>query len=162
MKKLEFMNLSLQYGLKIMLTSDNDDWFESDEYNEDDEPKFLKGAIWKLIGINDTKDLFVPFLDGSLEEIYSNDDVYCAGLFGKPILHPLSDLQKDEWITKIDTFACEVLDAAHVYDEDNVIGINWSLQPFAIVQKLIEWHFNLMDESEPFIDVNTLDINPYK
>jgi len=27
--------------------------------------------------------------------------------------------------------------------------------------KLAEWHFNLMDEGEPFIDVNTLEINPY-
>ena len=29
-------------------------------------------------------------------------------------------------------------------------------------QKLIEWKFNLMDENEPFIDVNTLEVNPYK
>ena len=29
-------------------------------------------------------------------------------------------------------------------------------------QRLIEWKFNLMDENEPFIDVNTLDVNPYK
>lgn len=29
-------------------------------------------------------------------------------------------------------------------------------------QKLIEWKFNLMGKNEPFIDVNTLDVNPYK
>ena len=29
-------------------------------------------------------------------------------------------------------------------------------------QRLIEWKFNLMDENEPFIDVNTIDVNPYK
>ena len=29
-------------------------------------------------------------------------------------------------------------------------------------QKLIEWKFNLMDKKELFIDVNTLDVNPYK
>lgn len=29
-------------------------------------------------------------------------------------------------------------------------------------QRLIEWKFNLMDENEPFIDVNTLEVNPYK
>ena len=33
---------------------------------------------------------------------------------------------------------------------------------FQLFQKLIEWHFNLMDEDEEFIDVNTLEINPYK
>jgi len=32
----------------------------------------------------------------------------------------------------------------------------------SMFQKLIEWHFNLMDEGEEFIDVNTLDINPYE
>ena len=31
---------------------------------------------------------------------------------------------------------------------------------FDMFQKLIEWHFNLMDESELFIDVNTIE-NPY-
>lgn len=31
-----------------------------------------------------------------------------------------------------------------------------------LFQKLIEWHFNLMDEGEEFVDVNTLDTNPYK
>ena len=33
---------------------------------------------------------------------------------------------------------------------------------FWIIQKLIEWHFNLMDEGEEFVDVNTLEENPYK
>lgn len=38
-------------------------------------------------------------------------------------------------------------------------AVNNQLQLFL---KLIEWHFNLMDESEQFIDVNTLPENPYK
>lgn len=33
---------------------------------------------------------------------------------------------------------------------------------FWIIQKLTEWHFNLMDEAEEFVDVNTIDVNPYK
>ena len=33
---------------------------------------------------------------------------------------------------------------------------------YYIVSQLIKWHFNLMDEGEEFIDVNSLDINPYK
>lgn len=37
--------------------------------------------------------------------------------------------------------------------------VPYQLQLF---EKLVEWHFNLMDESEPFIDVNTLPENPYK
>ena len=39
------------------------------------------------------------------------------------------------------------------------LGIGFQLDMF---QKLIEWKFNLMDKNEPFIDVNTLDVNPYK
>lgn len=31
-----------------------------------------------------------------------------------------------------------------------------------LFQKLAELHFNLMDKSEPFVDVNTLETNPYK
>jgi len=37
--------------------------------------------------------------------------------------------------------------------------VPYQLQLF---QKLISWHFNLMYESEPFIDVNSLPENPYK
>lgn len=80
------------------------------------------------------------------------------------ILHHLSDLTKDEWIEKLNTFACELLDAAHVYDEKNVIGLNWMTHPFEIVMWLIEHHFDiagLIDKGEA-IDVNTLEINPYK
>lgn len=39
------------------------------------------------------------------------------------------------------------------------LGVGYQLDLFL---KLIEWHFNLMDESEPFIDVNTLQENRYK
>ena len=39
------------------------------------------------------------------------------------------------------------------------ITIKNQLQLFS---KLIEWHFSLMDEGEKFIDVNTLEENPYK
>lgn len=28
--------------------------------------------------------------------------------------------------------------------------------------KIISWHFNLMDEGEEFVDVNTLEFNPYE
>lgn len=82
----------------------------------------------------------------------------------KPILHPLYELTKDEWIEKLNTFACELLDAAHVYDEKNVIGLNWMTQPFEIVMWLIEHHFDVagLIEKGEAIDVNTLPENPYK
>lgn len=97
-----------------------------------------------------------------MSTIAGESDFYTDKSKFKPILHHLSYLTKDEWIDKLNTFACELLDAAHVYDEKNIVGINWMLQPFEIVMWLIKNHFNLMDESESFIDVNTLEINPYK
>ena len=82
----------------------------------------------------------------------------------KLILHPLTDLKKDEWIEKLNTFACELLDAAHVYDEKNVIGLNWMTQPFEVVMWLIEHHFDIagLIEKGEAIDVNILPDNPYK
>ena len=80
------------------------------------------------------------------------------------IVHPLSDLTK--LIThKGKTFVPIV----HLGWYINLKGWSESNTKFAIenisfndAKQLIEWHFNLMDENEPFIDVNTLSENPYK
>lgn len=82
----------------------------------------------------------------------------------KLCLRSLSDITKGEWIEKLNTFACNLLDAAHVYDEKNVIGLNWITHPFEIVMWLIENHFDvagLIEKCEA-IDINTLPENPYK
>jgi hypothetical protein len=97
-------------------------------------------------------------IDGFDYHIYKEGGIFDL----TPICHHLSDLTKDEWIERLNTFACKLLDAAHVYDEKNIIGLNWMTQPFEIVMWLVKNRFNLMDESEPFIDVNTLPENPYK
>lgn len=34
--------------------------------------------------------------------------------------------------------------------------------PFAIIQKLIEWHFAVGLNSDDYIDLNSLETNPYK
>ena len=80
------------------------------------------------------------------------------------IVHPLSDLTK--LIThKGKTFVPIV----HLGWYINLKGWSESNTKFAIenisfndAKQLIEWHFNLMDENEPFIDVNALSENPYK
>ena len=41
-------------------------------------------------------------------------------------------------------------------------GSRHLIKQFDLFLKLIEWKFNLMNESEPFIDINTLEKNPYK
>ena len=51
-----------------------------------------------------------------------------------------------------------------VFEGENISDVNWLLEPFIIFQKLIEWHFDIADliSKGEAIDVNTLDINPYK
>ena len=84
------------------------------------------------------------------------------------IVHPLSDLTK-LIIHNGEKFVPIVAITNHplsYYDdeEDALISIqNYPMQlRWWTIQKLIEWHFNLMDENEPFIDVNALSENPYK
>lgn len=78
-----------------------------------------------------------------------------------PVLHPLSDLTKEithngETFVPIDRLP---IIGSEVTDFESDIKNGWIRAKE--LYKLIEWHFNLMDESEPFIDVNSLEINPY-
>ena len=80
------------------------------------------------------------------------------------IVHPLSDL------TKVITHKGKTfVPIVHLGWYINLKGWSESNTKFAIenisfndAKQLIEWHFNLMDENEPFIDVNALSENPYK
>ena len=94
-----------------------------------------------------------------------------------PILYPLSDLTKEidhngekfvpierlkdvfmlEWCDLFDDSIDAILEFAKYKNFKKIEYL-----PFCIVQKLVEWKFNLMDESEEFINVNDLDMNPYK
>lgn len=95
-----------------------------------------------------------------------------------PILHPLSDLtkpikHKGEEFIPIAIFLEDIVrewnmcninypnDAKGLYGD---IIKNITSCEFWIIQKLIEWHFDLFGgiESGEAIDVNTLDINPYE
>lgn len=143
MNKEQFLAMSWKTDLAVLVDTKN--WFEK-----------RKPFVATLIGLFDFENLTVKYID-DLGATYTSN----TGDF-TPICRPLSDLTKDEWIDKLNTFACELFDAAHVYDEKNIIGLNWMTQPFEIVMWLVKNHFNIMDESEPFIDVNTLPENPYK
>lgn len=84
-----------------------------------------------------------------------------------PVLHPLDELYKEIEhkgekfvpINKLKTYFgwSYLWDCYKKGETINVYAI-----PYACLSKLIEWHFNLMDEGEEFIDVNTLEVNPYK
>ena len=90
----------------------------------------------------------------------------------KPILHPLSDLNKEiehngeRFVPLRRLLEKRGFDLSKInqYFVDEYLGFYSDIRlleiPDAIM--LAEWHFNLMNEGESFIDVNTLDVNPYK
>ena len=82
----------------------------------------------------------------------------------EPVLHPLSDLTKE-----IEYGGEKFVPTVNL--GWNTVNLSFSASNIKMAvdtltlheaQKLIEWKFNLMDENEPFIDVNTLEVNPYK
>lgn len=95
-----------------------------------------------------------------------------------PILHPLSDLIKeiqhkgekfvpsmilcDLWIDYGKTK--QGADSTQQMFYRWFSGIEIDAYPFYLVQKLIEWHFDIADliSKGEAIDVNTLEANPYK
>lgn len=106
-----------------------------------------------------------------------------------PILHPLSDLTKPiehngekfvpivelakmmypnhEWRLSSGGNYAIVGNGYCTFEYDNgydcfLMNNSAQMPQLECLFKLLFWHFNLMDELEPFIDVNTLETNPYK
>lgn len=97
--------------------------------------------------------------------------------FCKPILHPLSDLTKEiehngEKFVPIEYFEIGEDDNGIEYDFGNIKTINllesisknncWHdihYMPFSLVQKLLEWHFDIhgLIEKRLAIDINTIN-----
>lgn len=104
----------------------------------------------------------------SLIELLNWSNVY------QPILRPLSDLTKEiehkgAKIVPIDYLWFMVIgtDSDWMSKEDfyELIESGYTkLYPFCVVQHLIEWHFDIADliSKGEAIDVNILEINPYK
>lgn len=109
------------------------------------------------------------WIKGYLRFYHKGDFCNCDIDEVKPICHPLPDLTKpiehkgEKFIPSIKLSAMEGVLDAQAFEESLMLMIkDIDHLPFCIVQKLIKWHFNLMDENEPFVDVNTLPENPYK
>lgn len=165
MTKQEFLAMSLQHKLKVYVKyshkPDNseletmigivDDCIITDMHEEDMAPLSISNYGLCLRPLSDlTKEIehkgekFVPIIE-LIKIKYSI----------------LLDLQDEDFSIYTDGYprACYTTNA--IWE----IMINPYYLPneeFWIIQKLIEWHFNLMDIGEEFIDVNTLEENPYK
>ena len=98
---------------------------------------------------------------------------------GKPILHPLSDLTKPiehngEKFVPIDNIEGLFIEGTEDLINQSIEAIEYFIEnnffsrmeylPFILIQKLIEWKFDLFGgiDSGEAIDVNTLPENPYK
>ena len=154
MNKLTLEHLApyLPYGLKFILESDKTEDFEEEIFYNSE--KFKKGAVWELIGLNNSKELNIPLGDGYLDGfLLKNETTYVNFKYGiKPILRPLSDLTKkieingekfvpieyiEKWNTSID-FAKEL----YALQEDIRC---LSTTSYVVYQQLIEWHFDVFD-----------------
>ena len=140
MKKEEFLAMSLPFGLKM--------------YKES-----LHGEI-------ETPYKLTPeWLESALE--FKN----------KPILRQLSDLTKpiehngekfvpivkikELFIDGTEDVLSQSIEAIEYFIENNFFS-RIEYLPFILIQKLIEWHFAVGLDKTDYIDVNTLEVNPYK
>ena len=155
MNKKKFMTMSLPYGLSVI---------------------FNDKIVGMLSGM--TPNLLMELI--VLEELDNNSPVYKNWCFEdtKPILYPLSDLTKEiehkgeKFVPIFELaelwFKCG-LNSNYEYAVDQeelekAIMLDYKIVPFLIIQKLIEWHFdiaNLIEKGEA-INVNSIEINPYK
>ena len=151
MTKQNFISMSLESGLKYDI--------KSDLYQYP-----------TLIGIR--KD----YLEFNYHGVYLS---FQKDFVGKPILRPLSDLTKEiehggEKFVPIDRVAEFFIEGTEDVLEQSIAAIEYFIEnnffsrmeylPFILFQKLIEWHFdtyNLISKNQA-IDINTLEINPYK
>ena len=149
MTKHDFLAFSLPYGLKVYV-----------KYNH--KPKHSE--LEKMIGIVDDR-IITDMLDEDIAPLFISEYGLC--------LRPLSDLTKEiehkgekfvpiDELNNIGDAECDRYN--DYFNEENISDVNWLLEPFIIFQKLIERHFDITNliEKGKAIDVNILDINPYK
>ena len=154
MNKQEFLAMSLPYRLKVYVKCN---------HNPDN------SELETMIGIVD---------DCIITDTHEEDIAPLADSNYGLCLRPLSDLtkpieHKGEKFVPIDRFLEDIVrewhmcninypnDAKGLYDD---IIKNITSCEFWIIQKLIEWHFDIADllSKGEAIDVNTLEENPYK
>ena len=137
MTKQEFLAMSLPYGVKAI------DKFE---------------CIWTIHPYKDA-------LDGLEDNEHLSYENFIKEDGHKLILRPLSDLAK-EIEHKGEKFV--PMDRIAIYNPNNLCYfiecILTGMVEWIVVRNLIEWHFDIADliSNGEAIDVNTLDVNPYK
>ena len=141
MKKEQFLGASLHTGLCVLSDCDfdNNDFdevvlYKSHHYNEEFED------------FNEISDIQIPILRPLFD-------------LTKPITHNGETFVPIVELAKIGDTTYDKLIISNLKFDYRFVNLDYL--PVWIYRKFIEWHFNLMDESEPFIPV-TEEFNPYK
>ena len=150
MKKEEFLAMSLPYGLHCIVSGD---------------------ATFKILSLH--------FENINLVRIHKTGyrDFPMTIPHIKPILRPLSDLTKpiehngetfvpierikELFIEGTEDVLSQSIEAIEYFIENNFFS-RIEYLPFILIQKLIEWHFAVGLDENDYIDVNTLEVTPYK
>lgn len=105
---------------------------------------------------------FVPIVElGKIAFPFANHDKYrvMTGAFGVGVYFESYTDSKIEFAFQY--YYDHSIQAFYVESNKRKSGYSAIKNVTGIILKLAEWHFNLMDKSEEFIDVNTLETNPY-
>lgn len=156
MTKEEFINMNIDKELKFMSIMDDVDGI----------PSFNK--IWTCNGV------LMLFGDFCLHTVESND-VYPIKSC-KVIARPLSDLinpiaHKGETFVPIDKLKelfedgtedllNSSIEAIEYFIENNLF-LRMRYLPFILIKRLMKWHFAVGLQDDEYIDINSLEINPY-
>lgn len=179
MTKQEFLAMSLPYGLKCqyecIIT------FERELINIED-LKLNRSTNYKYsykIGLLKQVHVFKKYWIARCGIKHKGLKVFYNGKGLYPVLRPLSDLTKEiehkgEKFVPIEKLReiigggwCEVYERAVELMQEWYIGTlkdKIKYLPFEFIQLFISWHFDIADliSTGEAIDVNTLDVNPYK
>ena len=129
----------------------------------------------ELFGIccNKNKNIIVYVTAVSPSSVMTRPFSWVEHKYFKPILHPLSDINKEiehkgERFVPIeriyDNMGWEKEEIKKIIDEDAIEEMfeDNDLVPFSHALMLISWHFAIGLNKDDYIDVNTLKDNPYK
>lgn len=168
MTKQEFLAFSLPYGLRISNSKESDIVIGicgNELYS------VFRGHLHNTFEISDVKPILHPLSDLT-KEIEHNGEKFVPIVELAKISSMVDDINKYEISTNSRFLS--------IYFENNQIfsyskkyrsftyecfgSLHMCPYQFQLFQKLIEWHFdiaNLIEKCEA-IDVNTLEVNPYK
>lgn len=162
MTKEEFLAMSLPYELYIQNGKEAD---KVVGIVGDSIMTLFRGHLDNVWHIDDAKPILRPLTDLTkpiTQKGYNNGEPFVPIVELAKIIYP-----NHEWRLSGGSLPFAIVGNGYMtfeYDSGyNVFLCNNSayLDQLKCFLKIISWHFNLMDEGEEFVDVNTLDINPY-